>query len=251
MAKKRISRAITTSDIVIDTDTKVSRGEARALVAVGVTVVIRYVFFGPPQPQDLDAEELDELLDEKLTVIVVCHAPSGANGSAWHAMGELARQHSLAAVANAIKAGYVTPDGGPRLSFASDHENVRNFDKDSADYVRVSCQVRAASNSGPLPYIGFASGVTASDLDAISGDPSCGDPRWWCDFASMRDRPNPSRGFALHQHPESQLVGIQVDRDDVLQNGVVFGLVQIETDPLAPDTGDPDITPTSNLAAGD
>jgi len=128
---------------------------------------------------------------------------------------------------------------------------LRATTRTCATSTRTPPTTSAASNYGPLPYIGFASGVTASDLDAISGDPSCGDPRWWCDFASMRDRPNPSRGFALHQHPESQLVGIQVDRDDVLQNGVVFGLVQIETDPLAPDTGDPDITPTSNLAAGD
>jgi hypothetical protein len=243
MAKRRIARALTTSDVVIDTNTKISRSEALALVKAGVTVIIRYVFFGPARPEDLDAEELDGLLDAGLTVVVVCHVPSGpkrSNGSdPWHATGDLGRQHSLAAVANAIKAGYVTPDGGPRLSFASDHENVSNADRDAVDYVRQSCVVRAASNFGPLPYIGFAAGVTASDLDAIAGDPTCGDPEFWCDFASLKDRPNPTRGFALHQHAESQLAGIEVDRDDVLKNGVVFGLVQIDTDPVANDGGDP------------
>jgi hypothetical protein len=232
MAKARVARALTSSDFVVDTSTKISRSEAFALYAAGVTVVIRYVFFGISRPGDLDAAELQDLLDAKLTVVVVCHVPEGPNGGPWHATGDLGRQHSLAAVANAIKVGYVTPDDGPRLSFASDHENVHNFDADSVDYVRQSCRVRAASNYGPVPYIGFAAGVTVSDLDAVAGDPSCGNPHFWCDFAPIRDRPTPTRGFALHQRAESRLAGIEVDRDDVLQDGVIFGLAQIDTDPV-------------------
>jgi hypothetical protein len=222
---------LASADIVIDTNGKISSSEAQALRAAGVTAIWRYVFFGSPRPGDIDSAELNILLNAGLTVLLVQHV----RNPGWMASPDQGTADGRAAVANAIKAGYVG-----RVALALDLEGVRNGAYEHA--VAWCAEVRAASYR-PVVYVGYSSGMAAAQLDALGPDVV-----FWADFAPLTMRPHPARGYALHQHPQSVIAGVAVDVDEVLIDGVIYGLASVGL--VAPDPGDPvDSDPGDHAAA--
>ena len=188
----------------------------------GVRGVWRYFFFGLPRPGDLDAVELQMLLGLGYWVGGVQHVPLPG----WHADGPTGLAHAQAAVANAIRAGFVTPDGCHPIALALDCEGVGNPGPGMVDYARAGFQVRTEHGYQNVGYMGYDSGLKGSDLDGFNASASCGDPEWWADFATLSSRPAPQKGYTGHQKPQSTIAGVGVDVDMVLRDGALYGLVQ-------------------------
>jgi hypothetical protein len=102
------------------------------------------------------------------------------------------------------------------------------------DYVRANFQTRTAHEYQNVGYMGYDCGLTGADLDGFSDDPACGDPEYWADFASLAQRPAPRKGYAGHQQAQSTIAGVGVDRDTVLRDGVLYGLVMAAPEDTAP-----------------
>jgi len=219
-----IARPIPASALVVDLSTKLTLTSASCLRMLAPEVAVgRYVFFGPPRPQDLDLVELQMLLKLGFIVFAIRHVPDPG----WHADGPTGRSHAQAGVANAIKAGYVTPSGAAHpISMTTDSEGVGNPGPAMHDYVQNSFQVAASAVYQNVGYDGYDCGLKGVDLDGLNADSSCGGDilKWWCDFASFSARPTPQIGYALHQQAQTTVCGIGVDKNTVLQDGAIWGL---------------------------
>lgn len=209
-----ISRPICRADgLVVDTSAKISSAHAVTLKTAGVSAIFRYVFFSVPRPGDLDMTELLDLVDAGLIVMCVQHV----RNPGWVAGPQLGTSDGLAAVANATKAGYVTPPGQRACPIALDLEGVRNPGADVEAHARSWIQVVSAGGYAPIIYVGYDCGLTSAMLDSLNVST-------WCDYAALSARPSPTVGHVLHQKPQSTIAGVGVDVDDVLQDGVLYGL---------------------------
>ena len=208
-----------TEGTIVDTNQKLSATEAQALYAAGVRAIGRYVFFRHPQgPGDLDAAELAALTDAGLIVFPIQHVRMpGWTGSYAQGVAD-----AVAGMANAAAAGFAP---GLGLALALDLEGCKVGDPDQA---RGWCDT-VAGHYQPLVYVGYASGMTTADLDALAGD-----PRFWCDFAPFTARPTPTRGYDLHQQAQTTMCGVGVDKDTLLTPGAFSGLAQ--ADAQSPDS---------------
>lgn len=218
------TRALTSQHKVFDISAKLSEGEVMAMVAAvapAPLALYRYVFFGPPKPQDLDAAELIMLL-RHVIVLVVVHVPYPGQ---WVPSPSLGVSHSGAAIANCIRAGYVTPDGCNPLALGIDVEGATRGG-DSPGYVASCSDARVQHGYAPDLYTGYASGLTSAQVTALCSTYST--MSTWCDFANMAQRPAPARGFDAHQGPQMKLVGVDADPDTVLHDGVIYGLCDVD-----------------------
>ena len=215
-----------------DLSVKLSRSEALALWAAGERVLIRYIFFGPARPGDIDAAELDMLLAIGFIVLLVQHVRSPEQGlSGWIATADRGHSDSAWATRNAVAAGYVAPDGDPLLSLGVDLEDII---RGGPEYAYAWCLDMV--KYGPLAYVGFVSGQSTGTLDGLPNM-----PRFWADFAPLPLRPTPSRGWDMHQHAQETVAGVPVDRDEVLTDGMIFGLRDVDVNV---ETTDPREAPT-------
>ena len=74
------SRPVHAADgICADTSFRIGLSTARGLYTAGVRTLVRYVFFGPPKPGDIDASELALLVGVGFTVVLVQHTRSPAH----------------------------------------------------------------------------------------------------------------------------------------------------------------------------
>jgi len=217
--------------LVVDTDTKVSASEAKAMRAAGAGAVIRYgPLPGNSAAQDLDAVELAGLTNEDLVVVVVQHTREEEDNELSASTGAGDAQHLLTWCQ---LVGYVTPGGQPPVTLGLDMEGVKN---PSGAFPHAQAWISKVLAAGyrAMVYVGFASGLTSAECDALA---AMGDVRFWCDAGPYKLRPAPSLGFALKQDPPSTLAGVGVDKNDVLQPGVVWGLGRMDV--AANDDGDP------------
>jgi hypothetical protein len=201
------------SGIALDTNTKLSASEAKALRACGVAAVCRYV----PLPNngaggDLDATELANLVGEGIVVWVVQHPRLPSLNRLTAAMGTADAAH---AVAYCQSIGYA-----PGATIAIDIEGVQPG-SDAMGYTTNAVQTVLDSGYRALVYIGYSSLLTAANLETLA---RFGDVEFWSDFESLTAHPAPPQGWAVHQQPQSTLAGIGVDRDVILRDGVVYGM---------------------------
>ena len=218
-----------------DTSFKLSFSEAKALWAAGERVLIRYVFFGPPRPGDVDKAELDMLLSIGFIVVLVQHVRSAEQGlSGWIATSDRGHADSGWATTNAIACGYITPAGDPLLSLCVDLEDIV---RGGPDFASAWCGDMV--KYGPVAYVGFASGQSTTTLDALPNT-----PKFWADYAPLPMRPTPSRGWDMHQQAQTTVAGIGIDRDTVLTDGTIYGLVDADVNV---ETVDPRELPTVPL----
>lgn len=208
-----IARAVALTDLVVDTNMKITAAEAVALYAAGVRVIVRYVFFGPARAGDIDATELQGLLAAGLTVVLVQHPRLPKNNVLSDATG-----HSDAswAIKNALAAGYDPSVVSARLHLALDMEGVVSGGNVHAP---AWCTDVYAAGFGVLVYNGYACGISSAQCDALPGS-----PEFWCDAAPLKVRPAPAVGYALHQQMQSIVAGIGVDKNEVLKDGVLWGI---------------------------
>jgi len=212
----RASPVVGSVGLVVDTDTKLSLSECKALYTAGVRCVVRYVFFGSPRAGDIDAQELRNLTSSGITVVLIQHpreqkyniltAATGSGDASW-------------AVRNAVASGYdpkLVDPAGPRLALGLDMEGVISG---GSSHAPTWCQYVDTAGFDPLVYLGFASGLTSSQCDSLPGSPV-----FWADAAALTARPQPTRGVSWHQHLPSSIAGVGVDVNTVLQDGAVVGI---------------------------
>jgi hypothetical protein len=218
-------RPVLASDgLCIDTSTKLTASECKALKAAGVGTVWRYVFFSVPRPGDIDEGERDLILAAGLTLCLVQHVRMPG----WVANKSTGLNDGLVAIRNAQLAGYQ----GAGLSLALDMEGVGTGDANA--HAEAWCEVVSQNGYAPVVYVGYDSQLTGAQLDALTGDPV-----FWCDAAPFSARPAPARGYSLHQKPQGVLAGVGVDENTVIHDGALTGLsggpATFDTEPPAPD----------------
>jgi hypothetical protein len=237
------TKAIVAADgIVVDTNEKLTASMAQALYAAGVRVVIRYAPLpGNSAKDDLDAVELGALTDQGHTVLLIQHPREPKYNELTAATGLADAQH---VIAYALSIGYdpklPQPDGRPpRLGL--DMEGLKNPGPDSFAHAKAWVVAALAAGFAVFVYLGYDCGLTSAQCDELAELGAYVD--FLCDAGPYADRPAPKKGYVLKQHLQSTLAGVGVDRDDVLQNGVIYGVAKLP-DPIAPDSGDPaaDIT---------
>jgi hypothetical protein len=215
-----IARPIVASmGTVIDTDTKLSRSEAQALYQAGVRAIMRYVFFGPPRPGDIGLDEMEILLEEGHTVVLMQHPREPKANTLNAATGSSDIQW---AIRNAVAVGYDPTrltSADLRLSLGLDMEGLANPGAGPNAHSTLWCQGSAGAAFGPAVYTGYDPGLTKAQLDALPGNPV-----FLCDAAPFAARPTPTKSYAWHQRPTSTIAGVSVDQNIVLQDGAVVGL---------------------------
>jgi len=223
-----LARALSSGDLVADTNAKVSASEARALVACGLKAIGRYVFFGSPRPGDIDEGELQLLTAAGLCVYLIQHV----RNPSWHASEQSGTADAQAAISNAIRAGYDLPHGSdaPPLALVLDMEGLGNPGPGAFAHASAWCEAVVLAGYQPAVYVGYDSGLSSPALDSLPGLPV-----FWVDFGDPHQRPTPKRGYALRQHAQSTLAGIGVDIDTVLQDGALYGLADGDVNVETPD----------------
>ena len=182
--------------------------------AICVRFVVRYVFFGPPRPGDLDLSETQTVLDAGLTLLVVQHV----RDHDWSPSKQLGDSDGGWAAKNAEAAGYPP---GLGLHIALDLEGVAaaSWGAPTIEHAETWCSAVLAGGYRPVIYVGYKCGLTPQQLyDLPNVD------RYWSDAGP---RSVVTRGFCMKQHAEITMAGIFVDPDhhspDAL-NGVLTGL---------------------------
>lgn len=215
-----VSRPLIRGMLVVDTGEKLNRAKARGLRMAGVEAVWRYVFFGEPRPEDLDAVELEDCTSEDLIVCVVQHPRLPADNVLSVATG---KSDAEWAMTNALAAGYdPAVIVGPPVTLSSDMEGVRNPGPNSVahamTWVNLVAMGVGGHGFGPCTYIGYSSGLSGSDCDEMLSEAV-----FWCDDGPYSLRPKIARGYVIKQGGEGTIAGVKIDRNDVLKDGVIFG----------------------------
>ncbi len=206
------ARAVTEA-VVLDTDEKLSASQAKALYSAGARTVIRYVPLPGSAPGwDLDAAELATLTEADLVVVVIQHPRKPQDNVLSAATGA---SDAAAAIAYCRQIGYVQQADG------LDMEGVKNPGPSSFAHALTWVTDVLSAGYGALVYFGYSCGVTSAQADQIAG---LGAVVFWCDAGAYKLRPTPARGYALKQGLQSAMAGVDIDRDDLLQPGVIFGL---------------------------
>jgi hypothetical protein len=212
------------SGIVVDTNTKLSASEAKALRACGVAAVCRY----GPLPNngaggDLDATEIASITGEGIVVWIIQHPRDPKWNTLSAATGAADAAHILA---HCQAIGYA-----PGATVGLDMEGVKDPGPSAAAHAKAWVQALLAAGYRALVYIGYCPGMVAMDLEALA---ILGDVEFWSDFEALTAHPAPPQGWALHQQPQTTLAGIGVDRDTVLRDGVIYGMGAAASDSNPP-----------------
>jgi len=202
--------------------------------------VARYVFFGPPRPQDIDIVEAGLIVGAGLGLILVQHPRLPEDNILTPALGVA---DATWAVKNAIAAGcdpsVMQPLDGKPPWLVVDMEGVRDPGPQSFGYAQSWMQYVSDRGFRAASYIGYDSGLTTAGLASLDAQFS---PGWWCDFAPLTTRPVPPRGYDVKQHVQVALAdalrmrasgqrgflpmaGIPVDPDEAFATGSIVGFV--------------------------
>ena len=222
-------------EFVLDTDMKLSASEAKALYSAGCRTIVRYVPLPGNAPGwDLDAQELETDVEAGLVVVVIQHPRAPENNVLSAATGAGDAQHALAYCA---QIGYVRQADGVALSLGLDMEGVKNPGPSSFAHALAWVTDVLAAGYRALVYFGFDCGVTSAQADQLA---ALGAVVFWCDAGPYKDRPAPARKYAFKQEPQTTVAGVGVDKNALLQPGVVFGLAAAnDNEEPVPET-DPD-----------
>lgn len=215
-----VSRPLTRAmGLVVDTSQTVTRAQAKALYAAGVRAVGRYVFFGQPKPEDLDAEELLDLTGEGHVVWIIQHPREPADNTL---SAETGKADADWAVTNSVAAGYDPSVIQGPLSLTLDMEGLKNPGPSSFAHANMWNGLVDFGVGGagflPLDYLGYDSGITSANCDAMTDE-----VEFWLDDGPYSERPSPARKFAMRQGISKTIGGVLVDLNTVLKDGVIFG----------------------------
>ncbi len=181
--------------LLFDTDTKLTRADMRALWAAGFRGAIRPVGFGPdPSPGDLDAPELEGLLETGFGVMVYQHV----RDAGWLPSEAMGTSDGTHGVRHALAAGYAQG-----ASFWDDLEGIAGTDSETIGYANQKAGIVKATYL-PGEYVGADVPLGSHELyaDLVA-------PRYW---RSLSRVPAPERrGYCMVQMETVIVVGIEVD----------------------------------------
>jgi hypothetical protein len=180
--------------------------------------VARYVSLGQQQQGDLSIPETEAILASGLALFAVQHCRSSQGGAGWETSGARGASDGHWAALNAAGAGLITGIG---ITVVLDLEDVAQstWGAPTMEHATEWCRQVAIGGFVPCVYVGFACGLSAEQLYEI---PTC--RRYWSDFGP---RAVATRGFAMKQHQQTIIAGIQVDPDFAFEDqlgGTLVGM---------------------------
>lgn len=206
--------------------TAVDAARLKAASWVGPTLALwRYVSLGAPSPADITPDERDAILGAGWLLGLVQHVQYPS----WHADPASGLAHGKAAVAHAQLVGYP-----PGCHLAVDMEGLGDEGAPVMGYVVSWADTVHAAGYRVLMYVGYLDGLPDAVVRALVEGGYV--DAFWSDFGP-RALPM-GLGFAIKQHAETTVAGIQVDPDEVLLPGLIAVMG------LAPDE---DVEPHPNL----
>ncbi len=188
--------------VLVDTSTKLDARACTALAAStwngrSVRGAVRYISIHNEARGDIDAVEVAAILEAGLGFMAVQHV----RYPGWSATDTQGGIDGAAAAINAHGAGYLTG-----CTLWLDLEGVRNVGTEVVAYVNAWANAVAAAGYMPGLYVGYACGLSPYelyyDLPGIHV--------YWSDAGP---RAVADRGFAMKQHAQTVIAGVQVDPD--------------------------------------
>lgn len=183
------------------------------------SVLWRYVSLGDPSPHDITVAERDNILGAGWLLGLVQHVQYPS----WSADPAGGMAHGAHAVAHAQLVGYP-----PGCHIGLDMEGLGNAGAPVMGYVVAWADAVHAAGYRVLMYVGYQDGLTAAQHKSLQ-DGGYVDA-WWSDFGP-RSLPE-GCAFAMKQHTQTTIAGIQVDPDEVLLPGVIAVMGIDDGDPL-------------------
>lgn len=212
-----------------DTDTKLTMGSASVLKRAPypgqpMLFVFRYVPLSGTSLGDITIAERDAILAAGWLLGLVQHVLKPS----WQADATMGTQHALAAVQAAQAVDY--PSG---CALGLDMEGLGDAGAPVEAYIQGWSTVVRAAGYKVLLYVGYDDGLTEVQTLAIADYVDA----WWSDFGP-RSLPPPLQ-FAIKQHAQTKVAGIDVDPDQCLLDGIIslMGIV-LDADPAIVDTND-------------
>lgn len=200
-----------------------------------IAFVIRYVSLTAPFAlSDITIAERDRILAENLLLGLVQHVERPS----WQANAGNGTSHGQAAAAHAKAVEY--PAG---CHLGLDMEGLGDQGAPVLEYVRAWAKEVHAAGYLVAMYEGYDDGLTMAQRQQLHDEGTV--DLFWSDYGPRVDPPG--IGFAMHQHPQTMLAGVEVDPDtaapDMLgRQFMAMGIVsepQNDVDPAAGTASDP------------
>lgn len=202
--------------LVIDTDTKLTSSEGESLWAAGVRTIVRYGPLPDNDPsRDLTAAELQTLTRIGHTVVLIQHPRAAEYNILSATTGANDAEHILV-YAGLI--GYV-----PGAAIGLDMEGVQ-AGSDAFGHARAWVTAVVAAAYQPIVYLGYRCDLTTAqcvELARLGASVQF----WSTDASPVVGRPDIA--YAWHQHLPTKIAGVDVDTNDVLLNGAIFGIAYV------------------------
>ncbi len=210
-----------------DTNWVLSSGEAgvmkRAPYPGQPTLALwRYVSLGDPSPNDITTLERDNILNAGWLLGLVQHVQYPS----WAASPASGMAHGAHAASHAQLIGYP-----PGCHLGLDMEGLGNAGAPVMGYVVAWADAVHAAGYRVLMYVGYQDGLSAAQHKALQ-DGGYVDA-WWSDFGP-RTLPD-GCAWAMKQHVQTTIAGIQVDPDEVLIAGAIAVMGIDDGDPVTKD----------------
>ncbi len=198
----------------------------------------RYVPLPGNEPGwDIDGTERAEIAARKRLLLLFQHV----RGGSWTASAAQGAADAVFGTNYAKAHGYAPVPGYPPPAVIKDMESVGNPGPDAVACMQQYIIAARAAGFQPPGYEGFDSGLTTAQWAAM-GVPVMSD------YGART--PPPGRGFAIKQHPQVKIFGIEFDVDEVLPDltgDLIYGMGAVDVE-IADDPGDPHVDPSGAAA---
>ena len=192
----------------------------------------RYVSLGAPSPADITPAEVAAILGAGWLLGLVQHVERPS----WQADPASGSAHGAAAVAHAQLVDYP-----PGCHIGLDMEGIGDAGAPVVGHVVAWADAVHDAGYKVLLYVGYDDGLADTDMLRLCAGGYV--DALWSDYGP-RSLP-PGLSFAMKQHAQTTVAGIDVDPDEVLSPGVIAVMgtgATASTDPAPPDvtSGQPD-----------
>jgi hypothetical protein len=225
------------SDVMLDHMKAAVWPAAPAPTSSPILFLLRYVSLSQPfSLADITVPERDRVLAKGFLLGLVQHVERPS----WQANPAVGTQHGATAAAHAKAVEY--PTG---CHIGVDMEGLGDQGAPVMEYIQAWAKEVHAVGFLVAMYEGYDDGLTMAMRQQLADDGTV--DVFWSDYGPRADPPG--IGFAMKQHPQCMVGGVQVDPDTAApdlrgRQFIAMGISQV----AANDDGQPAITPTTDVA---
>jgi sugar phosphate isomerase/epimerase len=187
---------------IADTSTKLTPAVIQKVSELGYRGIVRYVPLpNNPPSKDIDREELEAILGGGLGVLLVQHV----RRPPWNPAEKSGSTDALNALEFARAAGYL-----PNAHIFLDLEGIAGTSQGTKQFAEEWAKTIVDAGYSAGCYVGFDVPLSAEQLFQLRHINS-----YWSDAGPRKVA---TRGFAIKQHAEINIVGTRFDPDTVQQD---------------------------------